>query len=84
MTRLASTIDVQKRRADVVVTYFQCTFSLEGHVAIGTNHTGTRMNSLVPHFKLRVLRLQHWRAGFGVVPVFEFLLVIKSQNVFYL
>src|SRR5215204_3032482 len=42
------------------------------------------MNPLVPHFKLRMLRLEHRRASLRVFPVFKFLFIIESQNVFYL
>src|SRR5215213_654914 len=39
------------------------------------------MNSLVPHLKLRMLCFEHRCARGGMFPVFELLLVIKSENV---
>lgn len=40
------------------------------------------MNPLVPHLKLRVLRLEDRRTYFGMLPIFELLLIVKSENVF--
>ena len=53
-------------------------------MAVGASNSRTRMDSLVPHFKLRMLRFEHRRARVAMVPVFELLLIIKSEDVLHL
>ena len=77
---LAGAIDVEQRAAHVVVADLQRALALVGHVAIGAGHARARVDALVPHLELRVLRLEHRRAGVGVRPVLEAALVVVSQD----
>ena len=56
-------------------------FALVGHVAIGAGDAGARVDALIPHLELRVLRLEHGRAGVGVSPVLELRFVVVGQDV---
>jgi len=51
-------------------------------VAIGAGHAGTRVDALVPHLELRVLRFEHGGAGVGVGPVFELRFIVVSLDLF--
>src|SRR5688572_18993000 len=64
-----------------MVADLQCSFALVGHVAVCAGYPGTSMYALVPHFKLRMLRLEHRCSCISMVPVFELLLVVKSKDV---
>ena len=55
-------------------------FAFVGHVAIGAGHARTRVDPLIPHLELRMLRFEHGGAGIGVRPVFELRLVVVSLD----
>src|SRR5687768_16030817 len=64
-----------------MIADLQCTLALVRHVAVGTRNTRTRVDPLVPHLKLRMLRFEHRRARVCMFPVFKLLLIVKSENV---
>jgi hypothetical protein len=41
------------------------------------------VDALVPKLELRVLCLEHWRAGIRVRPILEILLVVISQDIIH-
>src|SRR5437870_2411286 len=50
-------------------------------MTIGARHTGAGVNALVPHLKLRMLRLENRRAGIRLRPILELLLVIICEDI---
>ena len=65
----------------MMVADLERAFALVGHVTIGAGHAGARVDALVPHFKFRMLRFEHRRAGVRMRPVLELLLVVVGQDV---
>ena len=86
MALLAGAGFIQERAAHPVIGNLQRAFALIGHVTIRAGHAAAGVNALVPHFKLRMLRLEDRRAGFfmlvigeaGVVVVFLDLLNLDA------
>ena len=79
---LASAVDVEHRAAHVVVADLERAFALVRHVAIGAGHARARVDPLIPHLELRMLRFEHGRAGVGVRPVLELRFVVVSLDLF--
>lgn len=69
VTSLTGAVDVQHRTSHVVIANLKCPFSVIGHVAIGAGHSRSCMNTLAPHFKLRVLNLEDLGSGTFVYPI---------------
>ena len=69
MARLAASVDVEQRTSHVVVADLHCTDALIWHVTVGAGHTGARVDSLVVHLELGMLRLQRGSAAYRVRPV---------------
>ena len=81
VTGLAGAVDIQQRTAHVMVADLERALAFVGHVTIGAGHAGSRVDALVPHFKFRMLRFEHRRAGVRVRPVFKLLLVVVGEDV---
>jgi hypothetical protein len=71
VTGLAGPVDVEQRAPHPVVAHLEGADPLGGHVAVSAGHPGPRVDALVPHLELRMLRLEHLRARLGVHPVRE-------------
>ena len=67
-----------------MIADLQSAFAFVRHVTVGACHAGTSMNPLVPHLKLRVLSLKCGCPCVSVLPVFELLLIVEGEDVFYL
>ena len=55
---LAGVVDVEQRAAHVVVADLQRAHARVRHVAVGAGHARARVDALVPHLELGVLRLE--------------------------
>ncbi len=80
VARLARPVDVEQRALHVVIADLERALALVGHVAVGASHARSRVDALVPHLELGVLRLERRRAGLGVRPVLEAVGLVVRQD----
>src|ERR1044071_8927578 len=52
------------------------------HMTVRACHATARMNPLIPHLKLRMLRLENTRTGFGMLPVAEIGIIVILLDFF--
>ena len=77
---LAGAVDVEQRALHVMVADLHRAGALVRHVAVGAGHARPRVDALVPHLELGVLGLEHRRAGLGVRPVLEAVLLVVGED----
>ena len=78
---LARAIDVEQRAPHVVIADLERADALVRHVAVGARDTRSRVNALVPHLELGMLRLQHRRTALGVRPVVVRVLGVIGEDI---